>query len=306
MQCNTSNARNVSRYQLAFAFLSALAVCVPAHAQQNAAATLPPMVTYAEGQKVKVRGLVIIQRRGDEILAREGNSASHIIVLTENTKIETPTGPWKLDRVRRDTATLLPGLMFRVEGRGGPDGKLIAEEIKFSNTSLRTAQQLNVGQEVLETRVSANRDSIERLKARMRDSLKLVNERIVNLDDYDVKLETTVNFETNSADLSDAARRQLDDLVTRGTGLKGYLVEVTGYADSTGTVAFNRDLSERRAESVVTYLNVVKGVPLRRMLNPTGRGSLKAIASNTTPDGRAMNRRANVRVLVNRTLNDGK
>src|SRR4051812_37378251 len=129
MQRNTSNARSFARYQLAFAFLSALAVSRPAHAQQNAVATLPPMVTFAEGQKVKIRGAVIVERRGVEILAREGNSATHIIVLTEDTKIETPTGAWKLDRVRRDTATLLPGLMFTVEGRGGPDGKLIAREI---------------------------------------------------------------------------------------------------------------------------------------------------------------------------------
>jgi OOP family OmpA-OmpF porin len=56
---------------------------------------------------------------------------------------------------------------------------------------------------------------------------------------------------------------------------------------------------------VVRYLTEQKDVPMRRVVNPTGYGSTDAVASNATPDGRAMNRRATVRVLVNKGIANG-
>jgi outer membrane protein OmpA-like peptidoglycan-associated protein len=94
----------------------------------------------------------------------------------------------------------------------------------------------------------------------------------------------------------------LDDLAGRISGLKGYVVEVKGFADTTGSTPRNLQLSDMRAQAVVRYLIEQKGIPMRRVLNPTGFGSAAAIASNATPDGRAMNRRAMVRVLVNKGL----
>ena len=62
----------------------------------------------------------------------------------------------------------------------------------------------------------------------------------------------------------------------------------------------NLDLSERRAEAVVDYLVRDKGIPIRRVLNPTGFGEERPVASNDTRAGRAMNRHADVKVIVNR------
>jgi len=289
---------NVWRYRLALALVSTFALSLPAHAQQTA--QLPPMMVYAEGQKAKIRG-VIVDRNGDEIRVREGDKATHDIMLKDDTKIETPSGFLKMDRIRRDTTTLLPGLMLTIEGHGGEGGRLYADKIKFSSTSYRTAQQINVGTEKTKGQVSANADSIARNKQR----IAAVNKRVSNLDDYDLKSETIVWFETGSAQLSQAARQALDAVITNSATLKGYLIEVTGYADTTGTPAVNRPLSAHRAEAVVAYLTEVGKVPLRRILNPTGMGTADAIATNKTPDGRAMNRRAQVRVLLNRTLGEG-
>lgn len=298
MQSESMVVPNVWRYRLALALVSTFALSLPAHAQQTA--QLPPMMVYAEGQKAKIRG-VIVDRNGDEIRVREGDKATHDIMLKDDTKIETPSGFLKMDRIRRDTTTLLPGLMLTVEGHGGEGGRLYADKIKFSSTSYRTAQQINVGTEKTKGQVSANSDSIARNKQR----IAAVNKRVSNLDDYDLKSETIVWFETGSAQLSQAARQALDAVITNSATLKGYLIEVTGYADTTGTPAVNRPLSAHRAEAVVAYLTEVGKVPLRRILNPTGMGTADAIATNKTPDGRAMNRRAQVRVLVNRTLGEG-
>jgi OmpA-OmpF porin, OOP family len=303
--------------QIAALLLASLAPAV-ARAQGGqgtpGAVPLPPMMVYAEGQKAKFSG-VIIAREGDDIKVREGERAVHIVTVNQDTEIKTPSGFMKWDRVKRDPSTLIPGLMLKVKGHGAGNGKLIAEEIHYSATSLRTAQQINVGQEVLSGRVSANADSIAiakrraldslaRLERRTNDSLARVATRISNLDDFDVKTTAVVNFETNSAVLSGEARKTLDGIVAKATPLKGFMLEVTGYADTTGTDSRNRDLSQRRAEAVIAYFTEVHQVPIRRLLNPTGHGSEKAIASNATPDGRAMNRRAQVRVLVNRALGD--
>jgi outer membrane protein OmpA-like peptidoglycan-associated protein len=114
-----------------------------------------------------------------------------------------------------------------------------------------------------------------------------------------------VNFPTNVSDLEDGAKGVLDDMVKRAEAWKGYIVEVKGFADTTGTATYNLQLSTARAVSVVRYLSEQKDIPLRRILNPTGYGSAQAIASNATPDGRAMNRRAQVRVLVNKGIANG-
>jgi OmpA-OmpF porin, OOP family len=305
MQKRSRVAPIVGRYRMALTAFGLLALSVPARAQQRVA-SLPPLVTYAEGEKGKISG-VIVERDGDELKVREGDRAMRIVLLTDATKIQSPSGFLKLDRIRRDTSQLMPGLRLKVEGHGDASGRLVADEIKFSSTSLRTAEQINGGQEVLRNRVSANTDSIEAAKARARDSIaavnsrvKAVNQRVTNLDDYDLKFETVVNFQTGSSVLSSQAKSEIDNLVSKSYALKGYVIEVTGYADTTGTEPYNRELSARRAEAVVAYLTEQNKVPLRRILNPTGHGSEKAVASNATPDGRAMNRRAQIRVLVNR------
>jgi OOP family OmpA-OmpF porin len=75
----------------------------------------------------------------------------------------------------------------------------------------------------------------------------------------------------------------------------GYLVEIQGFTDSTGSENTNVALSQRRAENVLRYL-VGKGVPLHR-ISIIGLGEANPAADNTTRDGRAQNRRVEIRVL---------
>jgi outer membrane protein OmpA-like peptidoglycan-associated protein len=300
----TKSAQRVSnavRSRLTHVVLAALTLGVPAAAQEPTAQPLPPMVVHADGEKAKFSG-IIVTRNGDTLRLREGDVATHTIVINDDTRISTPNGLFKMGRKRRDQTALMPGLMMQVEGRGGPDGALVADEIHFSTRSMKVAQQINVGSEALRGQVAANTDSIERVKTRLADSISHANARITNLDNYEEKITTVVNFPTNSAVLGDGARGVLDDMVNRASGWKGYIIEVRGYADTTGTQPFNLQLSTQRAVAVVRYLTEQKDVPMRRVLNPTGYGSAQAVASNATPDGRAMNRRASVRVLVNKGI----
>jgi outer membrane protein OmpA-like peptidoglycan-associated protein len=84
--------------------------------------------------------------------------------------------------------------------------------------------------------------------------------------------------------------------------LKGWIVAVEGFADSTGRTAANRSLSERRANAVIDYLVTKHGLPPRRVVQPFGYGSLNPAAANNTREGRALNRRAEITVLVSKGI----
>jgi OOP family OmpA-OmpF porin len=102
-----------------------------------------------------------------------------------------------------------------------------------------------------------------------------------------------VNFETGSAILTPGARQVLDRVATSLVGNPGIRVEVSGHTDNTGSRNFNVSLSQSRAESVMEYL-VGQGVAENRM-EARGFGPDRQVATNDTAEGRAMNRRVELR-----------
>lgn len=105
-----------------------------------------------------------------------------------------------------------------------------------------------------------------------------------------------VNFDFDKATLKDAAKSTLDDAAAQinrnSNAVKA--VQVTGYTDSTGPEAYNLALSERRANSVKSYLEG-KGVS---NVSATGAGESNPVADNATRDGRAKNRRVEIDVKM--------
>jgi outer membrane protein OmpA-like peptidoglycan-associated protein len=95
---------------------------------------------------------------------------------------------------------------------------------------------------------------------------------------------------------------KLDEIATKALNAKGYVLEVAGFADATGSVERNRALSQRRADAVIRYLVENHSIPLRRIITPYGFGETNPIAENTSRDGRAQNRRVEVKLLVNKGI----
>ena len=89
----------------------------------------------------------------------------------------------------------------------------------------------------------------------------------------------------------------LDQLAASLAGKKGYVLEIQGHTDTSGTGAINKRLSDQRARTVYEYLAVQHDIPLFR-LTLLGYGDKGAIADNSTAEGRAQNRRVDVRILV--------
>ena len=84
--------------------------------------------------------------------------------------------------------------------------------------------------------------------------------------------------------------------------MKQLLLLVVGYTDSTGSQEFNQTLSEKRASSVVNYLQQACKWKPYRVLTPTGMAEADPLADNTTPEGKAQNRRVAVNIMVSKAV----
>ena len=121
---------------------------------------------------------------------------------------------------------------------------------------------------------------------------------VANLDNYRVVTETSVHFGFNKDNLTKQAKEALDQLATDVPNTKGYIITVEGATDSTGDAEYNYALSQRRADSVIQYLASQHSVPAYKIYL-IGLGKDKPVESNQTREGRAKNRRVEVRLMTN-------
>jgi outer membrane protein OmpA-like peptidoglycan-associated protein len=104
-----------------------------------------------------------------------------------------------------------------------------------------------------------------------------------------------INFESGRADLTPDSHGVLDQVVAALNAYPEARLEIRGHTDSQGPANFNLELSQRRAEAVRQYL--IKGGIDAGRLTAVGVGEEEPMASNGTPDGRALNRRIEFRRL---------
>ena len=118
-----------------------------------------------------------------------------------------------------------------------------------------------------------------------------------NLDNYALQNTATVNFAFDSYELTPEARAALDRVAEQIKDRNNFILEIQGFADARGTETYNNQLTEKRADTVRRYLAERYNIALFRM-HVLGFGSLRAVADNGTPEGRAQNRRVEVRLLT--------
>src|ERR1700746_1830556 len=126
---------------------------------------------------------------------------------------------------------------------------------------------------------------------------------VANLDNYRPVAETSVHFGFNKDNLTKKAKEALDQLATDVPNTKGYIVTVEGGTDSVGPADYNYDLSQRRANAVIQYLASEHNIPAHKIYL-IGLGKDKPVDSNKTSEGRAKNRRVDVRLMTNTTGGD--
>jgi len=287
--------------------------------------------TVASGEKMKIKG-VVTRRDADTFTVRDNNGVDTTVRLDNSTSVKSNGGFLRSGDNYAQTQ-ILRGLNLEVEGRGNGSGELVAEKIRFNNSDLRVARAVESRAAPLEDRASNTESKLsqveqnaQRLSGQM-DELAAVantakggakaaqetadsavagvnatNDRISALDDYVPQAVLAVNFRTGSTVLSADSKTKLDELATKALNAKGYVVEVSGFADATGSIERNRSLSQRRADTVIRYLVENHSIPLRRIVTPYGYGESNPVAENNSRSGRAQNRRVEVKLLVNKGL----
>jgi len=127
------------------------------------------------------------------------------------------------------------------------------------------------------------------------DSLQGV---IANLDNYKQLSDVSVTFGFDKSVLTKDDKDQLDQIATNLPNTRGYLIALTGGTDSVGDAQYNYQLSNRRADAVVTYLSTKYNIPPHKFYL-IGIGKDNPVADNHTRDGRAQNRRVEIKLLSN-------
>jgi outer membrane protein OmpA-like peptidoglycan-associated protein len=164
--------------------------------------------------------------------------------------------------------------------------RVSAEAARVSAEAARASAEA----QALQAQSAAEQSEREKadLRNRLREQLNLILETretarglIVNVSD--------VLFDTGSANLKPGAREKLARVAGVLLAHPGLTLEVDGHTDNVGTEDYNQDLSERRAQSVRSYLTQ-QGIP-RDAITAMGFGETSPVVSNDTAAGRQRNRR---------------
>jgi len=301
-------------------FLAILIGAVSALAQQDT-----QVRSLTSGQKYKIKG-VVVAKDDTSFVVRDGTGVDTRVVISPETSIKTKGGFFGGgDRIAANQ--IVRGLNLQVEGRGDGAGSLSATKVRFDEDDFRVAQSIDSRVTPAEERLTQTEQNQQRLSGQIDELVAIsnaarggakaaqetadaaiagvnaTNQRISALDDYVVQTTEMVNFRVNSAVLSPEAKAKLDTVAQSAMQLKGYTIEITGFASADGSTQKNKELSKRRAQAVIDYLVETHNIPLRRIGTSYGFGELQAIADNTTREGREQNRRVEVKLMVSRGLN---
>ncbi len=290
--------RNIYKRSERLTLIAILAVAAPgsASAQQPEpvdptivvdGASLPEAQDFsamAKGPEIKG---IITARNDDKIKVTTADGTSTVVAIADATTIRSGGGLLGLGRSKLAETSLLNGLPVTIKTLQSSDG-LVASQISLRNNDLRTANMIRNGtaqQFDLQTAATAA------LRGRLGD-----------IDKYNIKNTTNVYFDTGKAVLSPQARAELCNTATTAAGTDNALMLVVGYTDSVGSDEYNQQLSEKRASSVINYLQQACSWKPYRMLTPTGMAESDPLASNDTDEGKAQNRRVSVNVLVSKSV----
>lgn len=143
-------------------------------------------------------------------------------------------------------------------------------------------------------------DQAQQLATNAVHRVDVLTDAVTNLDNYKIVSETAVHFGFDKDSLTKQAKDELDKLASNVPNTKGYIITVEGGTDSTGPADYNYGLSERRADSVIQYLSSKYNIPAHKIYL-IGLGKDKPAEPNKTREGRAANRRVDVRLMTNST-----
>lgn len=290
-------------------------------------------VRTAPQEEVKKMKGVVVKRDPDSFTMSETTGGpTTTVILTSSTEVKSHKKGVFRGSKEYAASYILRGLRLEVDGVRNSDGSITADKIRFDEQDLRTAQALKATVDPVEAELNeklrqqqaeqerlagqleenraltaqaqASADAAAEAAKKAQSTADYANNRINGLDDFDSIKTVTVYFNTGSSSLGPKAKATIDEAAAwvRTQNTKGWVMAVIGYADTTGNSQRNIDLSERRANSVIYYIVSKYKMPLNRLVQPFGYGQLEPVAENKTKEGRAKNRRVEIRLMINKGI----
>ncbi|HVN01650.1 MAG TPA: OmpA family protein [Caulobacteraceae bacterium] len=236
----------------------------------------------AAAQSSTIQGM-ITARDGAQMTVTSSGGAQTVVTLTESTKVVSSAGALGIQRNEQALTDLIAGLPVTVDVvRNGEETDAV--KVKFKASDLKTALQVEAG------------------TAKVKAENEALRQRLAEANQYVEKGEVTVLFASGSVAISAQAKADLKAIAAKAQGIKGYLISVVGYADTTGNPDANQRLSDRRAEAVTRYLEKYGGVQPYRVLAHDAMGDAHQVGDAATAAGKAQNRRVVVKILTNKGL----
>ena len=280
--------------------------------------------TIASAQ-TKLKG-TITGRSGSEIVLQTADSPQLIVVLTDSTDVAQLQGALKARNKKMSMAALVPGLPIQVEGTYNAGNQLVASKIRFKGNDLEQAQAIQAGLSETKQQAQQNKEELEHQNAALaaqnaalkeqQDALTEQEKKIAankaaiaensarfgQLHDYYIIDEVTVYFGNGKVKVDPKYNPQLVALAEKAKTVKGYMIEVKGFASASGSAALNQKLSDQRADGVTSIMLQQGHIPLTNMLAPGAMGESSQVESNKQADTEAENRRVVVRILQNKGI----
>jgi outer membrane protein OmpA-like peptidoglycan-associated protein len=271
-------------------------------------------IALAQSQTVKG---VINGRSGATMTLQSQVGGNVTVLLTPSTQVEEPQGIFREKHL--SMTALIPGLAVEVKGSYNAQNQLVADDVKFSGSALKNAEDIQAGLTPTKEQVQQNQKQIQTEQQKLQQqqhelqveeqetaankaAIAAANKRFGELGDYNILGEVTVLFGNGEVAIEPQYKPQLLKIAQQAMGITGYVILVKGYASKVGSAALNQTLSTERAQNVANFLEQEGKIPLTNMLAPGAMGTSQQVAPDTTAEGQAENRRVVVRILQNKGI----
>jgi len=287
--------------------------------------TLVVLSPLLYAQTARLEGL-IKGRSGATVVLQTADSSSIIVLMDESTRVAQIEGVLKARWKNMSMAALIPGLVIQVEGTYVGQNRVKATSIKFKGEDVERAKAMEAGLHETQTRTRKSGAELTRQNAELQvenEEGKSVEKQLTaeqqnvaanqlaidagmarfgQLSDYYILDEVIVHFGSGKTGLDAKYKSMLIEFAKKAKGVDAYMVQIVGYASSSGSDGSNQKLSDDRAHSVAKFLVQQAHLPLTNMLAPGAMGESRQAGKKATADVQAENRRVVARVLQNTAI----
>jgi outer membrane protein OmpA-like peptidoglycan-associated protein len=252
------------------------------------------LTTVTSAQSVKVQG-IIKGRAGNDMILQTSDAPHLVVVLTDTTDVAQVQGAFKVRNKKMSMAALIPGLPVQVEGTYNAQNQLVASKVRFKGDDLQQAQAIQAGVHETQKEAATNEADLKQQTDALDEQHKKIaankaaiaanSARFGQMDDYYILDEVTVLFGNGKTKVDPQYVPQLTALCEKAKTYNGYMIQVKGYASSSGSAAVNQKLSDQRAQNVTNIVLQQGHVPLTNMLAPGAMGESRQVPTDKTAEG---------------------